>query len=699
MQDVQFASADPPPLDLPALAPGPEVRLRLIGPMDARRLTGENALPRGRRARALLAFLALAMPRPVQRARLIALLWPGRGEDQARASLRQSLHELTEVLGPGAAAMIVAGRDAIALRDGAVWTDIFELEQAGPQAGAALSLLTGEVLEDLAGLTPAFDAWLDELRRRVAQRARALAESVLASQAEGTASLRAAQRLIAIDPTHEGAWRASMRAHALAGERTRALQAFQDCARILAERLSTQPSAETRALMEAIRREQPEAPAEAPAGDPAPARPVAEPTAPASRPPARGARLGVAPLRALGGAEADAHLSLGLAEEIATALARFRWIPLVAPQSLTWLAGAEGEPALLRGRLGLDLLLAGTVQRAGGKVRVSLTLSDLRAGAEVVWSQRFDRAADDILALQDEIAAEVVARIDPELLLIEARRAAARPVRDAAAYDLLLRAIPAIYRLEEAGFREAGQWLEEAVAREPGYAAAHAWFAFWHVFLVGQGWADDPQAAMARAGSLAERAVSLDPRDARGLAIAGHVRAFLHRRIDQAIALHERALALNPNLPMAWVFSGLAHAYAGRHEEALARIARHARLSPMDPYAHLYQGMAMVPHLLLGQDEAVVALGRAATEAHPMLSAHYRPYLAALGHLGLDEEAAAARTRFLALEPGFTIAGFLAAAPYVRAEDRARFAEGLRRAGLPEQGGWRATPSASPRMA
>ena len=671
----------PPPSGLLALGGSPEVgpglRLRLFGPMDARRLTGESALPRSRRGRAILAVLALSMPRPVPRGRLCALLWPGRGEEQARASLRQALHDVTEVLGRDAAATLLAGRETLTLRDGAVWTDVAELEQA-PDAGgaataAALALVSGPLLEDLAGLTPPFDAWLEEVRRRLAARARGLAEAVLDRATDTGATLRAASRLIGIDPTHEGAWRATMRAHALGGERSLALQAFQDCERALAEQLDTVPSAATRDLMEQIR------------GDRDIPPPPPEPTlAPPVQHPTRGARLGVSPLRSLGAGEADAHLSLGLADEIATALSRFRWIPLVAPQSLARFAEGGEDEQSLRSRFDLDLLLDGTVQRAMGRVRITLRLTDLRSHGEVVWAQRFDREAENILVLQDEIAAEVVARVDPELLLIEARRAAARPVRDAAAYDLLLRAIPAIYRLEETSFAEAGRHLEEAIARAPDYAAAHAWYAFWHVFQVGQGWARDADAAMNRAGELAERAVSLDPRDARALTIAGHVRAFLHRRVDEAIALHERALTLNPNLPMAWVFSGLAHAYRGEHAEALARIGRWRVLSPMDPHAHLYIGTAMVPHLLLGEYEQVIEPGRAAIEAHPNLSAHYRPFLSALGHLGRSAHAAAARTKFLRLEPGFTIAGFLANAPYVREEDRVRFAEGLRKAGLPE---------------
>ena len=147
---------------------------------------------------------------------------------------------------------------------------------------------------------------------------------------------------------------------------------------------------------------------------------------------------------------------------------------------------------------------------------MALRLLDLRAGNQVVWSRRFDREAKDLLTLQDEVAAEVVAQIDPEILLIEAQRLAARPPADATAYDLVLRALPLLTRLERAQFMQAGELLRQAIALEPDYAAAHAWYAFWHMFLFGQAWAADPQAVMAEAGRLADRAITLDPQDARG---------------------------------------------------------------------------------------------------------------------------------------------------------------------------------------
>ena len=219
---------------------------------------------------------------------------------------------------------------------------------------------------------------------------------------------------------------------------------------------------------------------------------------------------------------------------------------------------------------------------------------------------------------------------------------------------------------------------------EPDYAAAHAWYAYWFNFLVGQGWAADPETALTRAGELAERAITLDPYDARALTIAGHVRAFLHRRLREAIALHERALSLNPNLAMAWALCGIAYAYLGEFEEAERRLIRYKRLSPLDPHAFIFDTAFIFLHLLKRDYEAAVAAGREVSEMNPSFSNSCKPYLAALGHLGHVQEAMVVRRRLLQIEPNFTIRRFLATTPFERSQDRSHYAEGLRRAGIPE---------------
>ncbi|WP_428535627.1 BTAD domain-containing putative transcriptional regulator [Rhodopila sp.] len=684
------------------------VRLRLIGQMEAWTVRSESVLPAGRKTRALLASVALAAPRPVLRGRLAEQLWSRRPEEQARASLRQEIHRLLDALSPAEADILIITRDHLTLRPGAVWIDVEEVMKATTAEPAPLALLDGDLLEDLDGIDPNFDAWLITERERLRDRARGVAETMLTDDLEPDAAIGAAQRLLTIDRSHEGAWRSLMKAHAQRGERGLAVQAYDRCRAVLADMLDAAPSVETQKLLNEIR-----GPSHSrlPLRPPQPVEPAAPPTQAAdetdagmatasaptfaeAQPSARkrepaaargGAHIGVMPFRLVGIPDEDAHLAPGLADEITNALSRFRWMFIVSSNSLGRFAAENRDEAAIRREFGLDFLLDGSVQRAGNKIRISLRLLDLRANNQIVWARRFDREASDLLSLQDEVAAEVVAQIDPEILLIEAKRSKGRSQIDATAYDLMLRSIALMGRMEHEPFMQAGQHLIDAIALEPDYAAAYAWYAYWHIFLVGQDWADHPMAMMEKAGELAERAIVLDPFDARGLAISGHVRAFLHRRLREAMVLHERALSLNPNLAMAWALSAVTHAYAGDPEEAERRNNRYKRLSPLDPHAFFFDAFFVLIHMMKRDYEAAVEAGRTVSQLNPSFTATYKPYLAALGHLRRDQEAATVRRRLLTLEPDFTIERFLQTNPMESESDKMHYAEGLRLGGIRER--------------
>lgn len=642
------------PRDAPEQPGAWRLRLTLFGRMEAWSLTSERVLPRGRKARAALALLALRSAGPdappMSRADLAAALWSRVPEEQARGSLRQAVLELSHALAPCGDGLLRVERDRIGLAPGLVWADAAAALAATPDRPEALSLAARPLLPELRGLDPALDRVLDAEQARISAHAAAVARAVLAAAAAGEAWLTAAARLFELDPAAAEVAEALLSGLAAAGRTGPALEAYRRHRAALSAR-GAEPGAEVERIAAGLGR--------------APAKPA--PPAP----PRRGVRIGVLPL-ALLGEETPPHLAEALSVEIAGSLARFRWLFVADSASL-----AASETA----SRGLDVLLSGSVQRAGGRVRLSLRLADAAPGGRLLWSERFDADAADLLALQDEAAARVVARLDPELLLIESRRAAERRAAGPDAYDLLLRAIPALSRLDHAEFLAAGEALAEAARRDPGFAAAEAWRAYWHLLLVGQGWAADHAAALAEADAAAARAVALDPSDAQALTIRGHVRAYLHHAPEEGLALHRRALALNPNLAMAWAFAGLAESYCGRHEAALAALDRYRALAPAHPLAFFFDAGRAVALLFAGREAEAAAEAERAAALNPAFSSALRIRLCALGLLGQD--GAAVRARLEALEPGVTVADCLRRAPLTE-RDRARYAEGLRRGGLPE---------------
>jgi TolB-like protein len=393
--------------------------------------------------------------------------------------------------------------------------------------------------------------------------------------------------------------------------------------------------------------------------------------------PKRGSVIGVCLLNAIG-LESDQYLSLALADEIATALARVRGLIVISSASVSSALNSRRD---LHEELGLDFLLEGALQRSGQRLRVTVKLVDAQTGA-VCWTSWFEYDHDDLFAVQQDVAASVAAGLEPEIPFIAAERLKRGGDGGESAYGLILRAVSQIHVLERRSFMEAGELLSRAIELEPEYSPAYSWLAFWNAFLVGQGWARDPQASIARASEAAEHAVMLDPNDARGLAIAGHVRAFLHRRLDEALALHERALAINPSLPLAWHLSGVAQAYRGDLDEARRRLEQCRRLAPRDPHNFYAEGAFIIVELLSRNHEAAAAIGRRVTQLHPRFSAAYKPYLAALGHLGEKKEAAVVYRRLLKLEPDFTVRAFRATCPFALREHCDHYVAGLTLAGV-----------------
>ena len=716
-----LASATPPQLGAVRL------RLRLIGHMEAWTMDSQSVLPSGRKTRALLAIMAMAAPRPVLRSRAAETLWSRRPEEYGRASLRQEIHRLHEALGKLGPEVLAVSRDHLGLRPGAVWIDVDEVLRATPSRPMALGLFDGELLEDLEDLDATFDAWLGGERERLRDRARSLGEVLLREQTEPGAMIVSAQQLLAIDRSHEGAWRTLMRAHHALGERGMAIQAYERCRAVLADQLDAQPSPETQRLLAELKadaaNQSPPRPVGVETMRPYPLREVSgrsiagrarmlrsdsealmhrdgavrvQPTGgqlvaslvARSSPARSGARLGVLPLKMVSTLPSDAHLSEALATELTGAIGRFRWTSAVSLGTLGRLAEQNDDVAGLRRAMGLDLVLDGTVQRAtaaeGERLRVSLRLLDLRSGNQVVWSRKFDRPADDLLAWQDELVAQAAAQVEPEILMLESRRADLAATARPTAYELTLRALLLMQVMERTQFMEAGTLLSQAIALDPEHVPAHVQFAFWHLLLVAQVWSGDQRASMARAEEIAERAVMLDPQDARALTIAGHVRSYLQRRVREGLGLHARALTLNPNLSTAWSLSALSACYFGDHEDAERRVLRYKQLNPLHPYAFYLDHARVMVALMRRQYRLAIEVGRNIAELNPLFLVAMKPYLAALGHEGEAQEAEAVRGRVLSLHPGFTVGHFLSVTPFERDEDRTHYAEGLRRAGVPE---------------
>jgi DNA-binding SARP family transcriptional activator/Tfp pilus assembly protein PilF len=656
--------------------------------MRATTYLGEDILPRGRKARAILASLCLAAGERIPRARLATLLWDRVPDHQARKSLRQSLRELTRAMGPLATELISANRETIRLDTDHCWIDALALLAPQPSAPNSLrsdlaGLCSGELLEELEGASPSFDQWLLGERTRFTEQLRTLLEAELVQLTQSghdpSKQASAARRLIAFDSTHEGAARALMRALSGMGERAQAIRAYERCREALKKTLDVEPSRATQALYKAIR-------ALADRGDRDKRNPASTlpPEQSFHRHPSTSPnrlRVGVLPFMVTGPSRHGA-LAFSLSQEIAAALSRFRWFDVIAPISLSRRSSESPVAEEVLKRKQLDYVIDGALSGNGRQFQISVRLLDLTADARPVWSERFKLGVGALHQVDELITARIVGQIDPVILFIEGQ-----PKRREhyGATGLLLLAMPLMYSLERKKYEEAGKLIESALAIDPNNAMVSAWAAHWQIYYVGQGWAQDGARALTLAQEHARRAMNLDPDNAEALGIYAHVCAFLDKDFDAAQYYFDRALRLNPNLAFIWALSALTYSYIGEPDAALQRLARYRDLSPFDPYPYIYENPYTVAYTIKGDYEQAVIVGRRVVNGNPDFVNGYKPLIAALGHLGRRKEAKPYIDKLLSLEPNFSMRSFRKVYPFKHAVDRERYIAGLRKAGVPER--------------
>jgi DNA-binding SARP family transcriptional activator len=667
----------------------PLVRIHLLGSMRATTYLGDDILPRGKKARAILACLCLASGARIRRARLAALLWDRVPDHQARKSFRQSLRELMRAMGPLAAELISANRETVRLDAGLCWIDAVALLAPQPSAPNSLrsdlaGLCTGELLEELEGASPSFDQWLLGERTRFTEQLRMLLEFELAQMTQSGHDLgkRAdvARRLIAFDPTHEGASRALMRALSDMGERAQAVREYERCREALRTRLDVEPSRETQALHQAIRTL-----SGCQGRNKNTSALIASPQqrvkAELRKSTSNRLRLGVLPFLATRSPREEA-LAFSLSQEIAAALARFRWFDVIAPVALS---RGPFEPLVsedLLKRKQLDYVLDGAISGSGEQFQISVRLLDLSQDARPVWSDRIKLSIGALHNLDELVTARIVGQIDPIILFIEGQP---RRCEKYGATGLLLLAMPLMYSMERKKYEEAGDLISRALGIDPDNAMVAAWAAYWQVFYAGQGWAQDVERAFTIAQEHALRAIRIDPDNAEALGIYAHVCAFLDKDFDSALHYYDRALRLNPSLAFVWATSAATYCYIGEPDTALQRLERYRELAPFDPYFCFYESIYTIAYTFKGDYEQAVTVGRRAVKTNPQYSNGYKPLIAALGHLGRGDEARPYVEKLLSLEPNFTVERFGQVYPFKHASDRERYTTGLRLAGVPER--------------
>ncbi len=374
----------------------------------------------------------------------------------------------------------------------------------------------------------------------------------------------------------------------------------------------------------------------------------------------------------------------GITEDIITELSRFRSLFVIARNSSFTYKGRAVDLKQVGRELGVRYVLEGSVRKAAERLRITGQLIDATTGAHL-WAERYDGTLEDVFDLQDRITGRVVSALMANLEQAEIERARRKPTASLEAYDYCLRAKAAISHISPATIAEALDLLGRAIESDPNYAAAYGLAARCHGLRTAFGWVDDRAMAAGEAERLARRAAALAPDDAVILGMTGFTLAYLVHDLEAAIGSVSRALAMSPNYAPNWGYSAWIRLWCGEPRAALEHVQNALRLNPLDPGIVITRDALAHSHYFLDEFDAAAAVARESLQSGPDNAPTLRIGTAALAMAGRLEEAVALRMRLQVIDPGLTLANLTSRqGPYRRAEDIARYAEGLRRAGLPE---------------
>jgi serine/threonine-protein kinase len=595
--------------------------------------------------------LAAAGEHGRSRDQLLLLFWPEGTQSRARHSLEQLLYAIRSSIDEA----VFAGVNPVRLNPDVISSDVGEFQGALERRDleAAVEQYRGPFLDGFyLSDAPEFEQWLDGERSRLEQSYTGALERLARSAdpaPDHAIAVRWWRKLAETDPVSSRNATGLMRALMNAGDHAAALQYAEHYEAVVAQELGTSvgPSvanlvAEVRAKTKTERIAAPKSPA--PPGPPRPRAAPAPPDAMAIRQPrwersprrfaayAIGAvaifaiiamaawlratqghsmplpaaerSIAVLPFANVSGDRQDAAFVDGLSEELIAVLAKIPNLRVIGRTSAFAFQNSNLGARRIADSLGVSHILEGGVQKAGSRLRVQVRLVDARDGS-TRWAETYNRELKDIFSVQSEIAGAVARELDLRLGEGTLARIERGSTRNIAAYELYLRGNDPVLPRTDSGSRAALEYLRQAIALDPNYAAAYAALARTHWRIA---FGDDQElsrpARLALGEQAALKAVALD--DSSGEA---HAALSFIRRDNYELAPAEtelkRAVALEPTNARFHEWLVQLYVLTERPAEALVEGRRAVELDPLSPNAN-----AEFAHALLANDRCDEALAQ-----------------------------------------------------------------------------------------
>ena len=382
------------------------------------------------------------------------------------------------------------------------------------------------------------------------------------------------------------------------------------------------------------------------------------------------------------------YLADGITEELITGLAKFPELIVMARNSTFAYKDKLTDARQVGKDLNVNYVIEGSVQRADQNMRVTAQLIDASTGRQI-WADRYDRQVNNIFAIRDDITRSIagtLGSIAGVVALAEAERVSAKNPNSFTAYDYLMKGWYAYNKFTREDNAAARDLFEQARKIDPDYARAYAGLAWTYELDYDFEWTNDDEKTLKLALELAETAVRLDPNDIQAQWGLGW--AYLYnRQYENAMAHYLRARELNPNDAEVLAEMGNLLIYIGEPKQAIDQVKEAIQLNPNHYNWYVYYvGWAYEEAGM--PKEAIEIFEKAIDLQNPdEEQLWYLPTIAAAyAHptVGRMDDARKVVKTILSRDPGFSISKKVSRYPYRTKELADRYANALRRAGLPE---------------
>lgn len=383
--------------------------------------------------------------------------------------------------------------------------------------------------------------------------------------------------------------------------------------------------------------------------------------------------------RWLGASPKGGYLAAGLTEDLMMRLCRW-WFPVVATPRLEPTGDAEGAALDMASTLGVRYWVEGSVRRERDQVRVVARLVEA-ASARILWTQSYERAVENVLSFQQEVATRIVHGLGEVVLTEEAARIQARSKTLSSAWEMSLQGAWYFRRSTPEDNLRARKLLQEAVRIDRELPLAWYTLAMTYRVELLNRWTDDLGASLRGFHDTTQRFEEAHPRDAGQHVVAAYVRMLMGDR-DGAADRVRSALEVEPNHSVAYSVLGQTLAYRGQGDLALEQFEMALRLRPVSPENwQLYAAQALA-HFVEHRYEDTLGCADQAHALQPSSPVPIATRAVALSYLGEEAAATQAVAQLKRVAPTLTVDTLRTLTVSAEKESSERFFAGLQRAGL-----------------